>query len=175
MQSSQDNHFRRSTGMEVDAMSSGAQISLACFEAAGQTYAVEVAHVREIVRRPDITPLPNAPALIEGVVELRESVIPVIDLGRALGHEPMEQTDRSRVAVIELDEMVFGLCVDAASDVLAVAPSDLHDPPPLATQAGYEAVKAIIRRPDSAPVMLLALEQILESVYRSALLRQEES
>ena len=138
-------------------------------------YALEVAQVREIVRRPKITPLPNSPELIEGVVELRENVIPVIDLGRALGRPATQATASSRVAVVELDGLVFGLCVDRATDVLAVEPSELKDPPALAAQAGYEAVKAIVRQPDSAPVMVLSLEQILESVYRSALPRLEET
>ena len=71
--------------------------------------------------------------------------------------------------------MVFGLCVDRATDVLAVGSSDLQDPPALAAQAGYETVKAVVRRPESTPVMVLSLEQILESVYRSALPRAEES
>jgi purine-binding chemotaxis protein CheW len=151
------------------------EVNLACFGVADQRYALDVAHVREIVRRPEITPLPNAPELIEGVVELRDNVIPVIDLSRVLGMPPSQITSSSRIAVVELDGMVFGLCVDHATDVLAVNPSDLRDPPALALQAGYESVKAVIRRPDSRPVMVLALEEILETVYRSALPGLEES
>ena len=155
-----------------DALS---EVSLACFGVADERYALDVAYVREIVRRPEITRLPNAPELIEGVVELRESVIPVIDLSRALGMPPSQKTASSRVVVVELDGMVFGLCIDNATDVLAVSPSELWDPPALALQAGYEAVKAVVRRPDSRPVMVLALEEILATVYRSALPGPEES
>ena len=177
--SSQTSHSSQaSESARVEATANGgaaaSEINLACFGVAEQRYALDVANVREIVRRPEITPLPNAPDLIEGVVELRESVIPVIDLGRVLGHSPTEQTRQSRVAVVELDGMVLGLCVDRATDVLGVESCDLHDPPLLATRAGYETVKAVIRRPDSAPVMVLSLEQILESVYRSALAGSEE-
>ena len=93
---------------------------------------------------------------------------------RALGQAPTEVTSSSRVAVVELDGLVFGLCVDRATDVLAVGSKDLQDPPTLAAQAGYEAVKAVVRRPDSAPVLVLSLEQILESVYRSVLPHLEE-
>jgi purine-binding chemotaxis protein CheW len=160
---------------EPGATAMGSEINLACFAVAEQRYALEVIHVREVVRRGEITPLPNAPALIEGVVELRDSVIPVVDLGRALGHAPTQPTASSRVAVVELDGMVFGLCVDRATEVLAVGSSDLRDPPTLAVQAGYEAVKAVVRRPDSVPVLVLSLEHILESVYRSALSSLEES
>ena len=79
----------------------------------------------------------------------------------------------SRVAVVETDGMLFGLCVDRATDVLSVAPSELQDPPALAAQAGYETVKAVVRRSDSPPIMVLSLEHILESVYRGELARSE--
>ena len=52
----------------------GSEIHLACFQVSGQDIALEVAHVREVVRRSKITPLPNAPSLIEGVIELRERI-----------------------------------------------------------------------------------------------------
>ena len=63
----------------------------------------------------------------------------------------------------------MGLAVDAALEVMSVDPTELEDPPALATHAGYDAARAVVRRPDAAPVLLLSLEHILESVYRSAL------
>ena len=56
-----------------------------------------------------------------------------------------------------------------AVDVLSLEPTALEDPPELAAQAGYDAVRAVVRRPNASPVMVLALEHILESVYRPAL------
>jgi chemotaxis signal transduction protein len=66
----------------------------------------------------------------------------------------------------------MGLAVDAAVEVMSVDAIALEDPPALATQAGYDAVRAVVRRPDEAPALVLSLEHILESVYRSALSRQ---
>ena len=144
-------------------------VNLACFEVRGRVYALDVAYVREIVRMQEVTPLPMSPALIEGVVELRDGVVPVIDLGRALGEAPCEITLQARIAVLEMDELVVGLIVEQASDVLSLEASGLEDPPSLATQAGYEAVRAVVRRPDERPVLVLSLDHILESVYRSQL------
>ena len=93
--------------------------------------------------------------------------MPVIDLGRALGGDPCEITGKARIAVLEIDELVVGLVVELASDVLSLDASRLEDPPSLATQAGYEAVRAVVRRPDERPVLVLSLEHILESVYRA--------
>lgn len=159
---------------DVAMTSSGSQISLACFEVRGRAYAIDVAHVREIVRLQEITPLPRAPALIEGVVELRGGVVPVLDLGRVLGGDSCEAGNQSRIAVIECDGLVMGLNVEAATDVLALDPSALEDVPALASQAGYEVVRAVVRREGSGPVMVLSLEHILESVYRAALSQQVE-
>jgi purine-binding chemotaxis protein CheW len=151
------------------AVSGANLVNLACFGVRGRVYALDVAHVREIVRTQEVTPLPMSPALIEGVVELRDGVVPVIDLGRALGGEPCEIAKQARIAVLEMDDLVVGLIVERASDVLSLEASSLEDPPSLATQAGYEAVRAVVRRPGERPVLVLSLEHILESVYRSQL------
>jgi purine-binding chemotaxis protein CheW len=151
------------------------EIGLACFEARGNSYALDVVLVREIVRTLEVTPLPNAPELIEGVVELRGGLVPVLDLSRVLGGEKSEVTSRSRIVVVDSDGMLLGLCVDAATDVLSIDPALLEDVPDLATQAGYSVVRGVVRRSDASPVMVLAVEAILENVYRSALVNSGEN
>ncbi len=143
-------------------------VELACFGVGGQVYGVDVLQIREIVRWQTVTPLPKAPALIEGVIDLRGDIVPVIDLGVALGGERVEDTIDARIAVLDVDEMVFGLRVEVAVDVISAQASAIEEPPALATQAGYEAVRAVVRREGDAPVMVLSLEHLLESVYRSA-------
>ncbi len=143
-------------------------VELACFGVNDQTYGVDVLQIREIVRWQEVTPLPMAPALIEGVIDLRANVVPVVDLGRVLGGEAIEETTEARIAVLEVDDMVFGLRVAVAVDVLSVDASQVDEPPALATQSGYDAVRAVVRRPGEAPVMVLSIEQLLETVYRSA-------
>lgn len=143
-------------------------VELACFGVNGQVYGVDVLQIREIVRWQEVTPLPNAPSLIEGVIDLREHVVPVVDLGRALGGESVSETTDARIAVLDVDDMVFGLRVANAVDVLSIDASQIDEPPALATQSGYDAVRAVVRRPAATPVMVLSLEHLLESVYRSA-------
>jgi len=145
------------------------RVTLGCFEVAGSVYALDVTQLREVVRWQPVTPLPMAPELIEGVIDLRGVVVPVIDLGRALGRGSVEAGARARIAVTEIDGMVVGLAVDAAVEVLSVDAAVMEDPPALATQAGYGASRAVVRRQGAEPVMVLSLEHLLESVYRSAL------
>jgi purine-binding chemotaxis protein CheW len=144
-------------------------VSLGCFEVAGRVYAIDVSQIREVVRWQPITPLPNAPRLIEGVIDLRGSVVPVVDLARALGFGRVEPGNQTRIAITEVDGLVMGLAVDAAVDVLPLEVERLEDPPALATQTGYEVTRAVVRRADGEPILVLSLEHLLESVYRSAL------
>lgn len=145
------------------------RVELACFAVRGQQYGIDVQHIREIVRAQTVTPLPRAPGLIEGVIDLRGAIVPVIDAGRALGDQPSVEGPRSRIAILELDGLVFGLRVDAAEDVVAVAAADVGEPPPLVAHAGYDAVRAVVRRAEGLPTLVLSLENLLERVYHSAL------
>jgi purine-binding chemotaxis protein CheW len=150
-------------------------VTLGCFEAAGQVYAIDVSQIREVVRWQAVTPLPQAPALIDGVIDLRGSVVPVVDLSRALGLGSVKSGVRARIAVTEVEGLVMGLAVDAAVDVLPVDVTQLEDPPALATQTGYETTRAVVRQPDAEPILVLSLEHLLEMVYRSALTSKEDA
>jgi purine-binding chemotaxis protein CheW len=145
------------------------RVKLAVFRVGSGMFALDVAHVREIVRWQTITPLPVAPRLIEGVIDLRGAVVPVVDLARALGTGAVAKSATARIAIVESDGLVMGLAIDAAVEVMSIDAIALEDPPALATQAGYDAVRAVVRRKDDAPALVLSLEHILESVYRSAL------
>jgi purine-binding chemotaxis protein CheW len=150
------------------------RVELACLEVRGQLFGIDVQQIREIVRSQAVTPLPKAPGLIEGVIDLRGTIVPVIDLARALGNAPSAEGPRTRIAIVEVEGLVFGLRVDAAADVLAVAAADVDGPPPLVAQAGYDAVRAVVRREGGEPALVLSLEHLLESVYRSALVSPGE-
>jgi chemotaxis signal transduction protein len=73
-----------------------------------------------------------------------------------------------------VEELVMGLAVDAAVDVFPVDVVRLEDPPALATQTGYEATRAVVRQPGAEPILVLSLEHLLETVYRSALASEED-
>lgn len=144
-------------------------VTLGAFRVGDTVYALDVAHLREVVRPQPPTPLPRSPQLIEGVIDLRGRVVPVVDLGRALGGAPVPEGPAVRIAIAEIDGLVLGLRVAEALEVIRVEHGRFEDPPALATQAGCDAARAIVRRPDAAPVMVLSLESVLEQVYRSGI------
>ncbi len=129
--------------------------------------AIDVASVREVIRWQPVTPLPRSPALIDGVVDLRGVLVPVVDLGRMLNERKVEPSIGTRIVVTETDGLVVGWMVDSAVEVLQISADSMEAPPPLATHAGYEAARAVVRRPDSEPIVVLSLEHLIESVYRS--------
>jgi purine-binding chemotaxis protein CheW len=145
------------------------RLTLGCFEVAGRIYAIDATQLREVVRWQPVTPLPKAPEPIEGVIDLRGVMVPVMDLGRALGGDRLDANEHSRIVVAEVDGLVLGLVVDGTRDVIEVDSTDMIDPPALVAQAGYEATRAVVRRSNGEPILVLSLEHLLETVYRSAL------
>jgi purine-binding chemotaxis protein CheW len=142
-------------------------LELVCFGLEGVLYAVDVTQVLEIVRCPPLAPLPHAPPLIEGLADLRGVVLPIVDLGRVLGGRTRLDAAQARIAVLQIDDLVLGLRVGTSSEVLSLPAEQVEALPRLASQAGYELVRAVVRRPGAAPVLVLSLEALLERVYRS--------
>jgi purine-binding chemotaxis protein CheW len=149
------------------AATSAEAVNLACFEVAGDFYAIEVGSIREIVRMAATTPLPDAPSLIEGVVDLRGGLIPVLDLSRALDREQREPGRRARIVVLDIGGLVLGLRVDSVTDVLAVAVDRLEAVPELATRKGGELVRNVVSRAGESPIMVLAVEGLVERLGHS--------
>jgi purine-binding chemotaxis protein CheW len=159
----------------ISITSSENEVTLGCFEVADRVIAIDVANVREVVRWQPVTPLPKSPALIDGVIDLRGALVPVVDLGRALNESNVEPSTGTRIVVTETDGLVVGLTVDSAIEVLQIGASRMEDPPALATHAGYDAARAVVRRPDAEPIVVLSLEYLLESVYRSVPTTREDA
>jgi purine-binding chemotaxis protein CheW len=98
------------------------------FRIGNETYGVRIAAVREIVRVPEITSVPNAPELIEGVINLRGKIIPVMDLRKRFGLTEIVTDKKNRILVVDLENKLLGLIVNSASEVLKISPSDIEAP-----------------------------------------------
>ena len=107
--------------MEKDLQVVGSRIG-------NETYGVRIGSVREIVRVPEITSVPSAPDLIEGVINLRGKIIPVMDLRKRFGQAEIQPDKKNRILVVELENKLIGLIVNAASEVLKIPPSEIEAP-----------------------------------------------
>ncbi len=98
------------------------------FRIGNETYGIRIGAVREIVRVPEITSVPSAPDLIEGVINLRGKIIPVMDLRKRFGQTEIISDKKNRILVVELENKLIGLIVNAASEVLKIPPSEVDSP-----------------------------------------------
>jgi purine-binding chemotaxis protein CheW len=98
------------------------------FRIGNETYGVRIGSVREIVRVPEITTVPNAPDAIEGVINLRGKIIPVMDLRKRFGSASLQPDKKNRILVVELENRLLGLIVSSASEVLKIPPSEIEPP-----------------------------------------------
>jgi purine-binding chemotaxis protein CheW len=98
------------------------------FRIGNETFGVRIGSVREIVRVPEITAVPSAPESVEGVINLRGKIIPVMDLRKRFGQTEIQPDKKNRILVVELDNKLVGLIVNAASEVLRIAPSEIEAP-----------------------------------------------
>jgi purine-binding chemotaxis protein CheW len=98
------------------------------FRIGNETYGVRIGAVREIVRVPEITAVPSAPDTVEGVINLRGKIIPVMDLRKRFGQAEVRPDKKNRILVVELENKLVGLIVNAASEVLKIPPSEIEAP-----------------------------------------------
>ena len=104
------------------------ELQVVGFRIGDETFGVRIGSVREIVRVPEITTVPNAQDSIEGVINLRGKIIPVIDLRKRFGQTQIVTDKKNRILVVELDGKLVGLIVNSASEVLKIPPSDIESP-----------------------------------------------
>lgn len=104
-------------------------VELLTFRLADQEYSIDIMSVREIRGWTRTTPLPHAPSYMKGVINLRGTVLPVMDLAERLGMKAREQNERNVIIVVKHEGTMTGLLVDAVSDIIALTSKDLQPPP----------------------------------------------
>ncbi|ACX51412.1 CheW protein [Ammonifex degensii KC4] len=141
---------------------------LVVFRLADQTYGVDVGSVVEIIRMESVTKVPRAPEFVEGVINLRGRIIPVIDLRHRFGL-PRKEPDRStRIVIVEMGGMTVGMIVDAVLEVLRI-PTDKIEPPPAVVSGIDVAYLRGIALWQEDMIILLDLEKVLYEHEKEAL------
>ena len=131
------------------------------FRVGSETYAVPIALVHEIVRVPDIAALPEAPSWVEGVMNLRGKIIPVIDFRKRFGEKEPRSGPKNRVIVAEIEGRKLGLIVDAASEVFKLAADDVEPPPPVFQETDVNYVTGVGKLKGQL-IILIELAKVLE-------------
>lgn len=133
------------------------------FTANDEHYAVNIMAVREIKGWTETTRLPNQPDFIRGVINLRGSVLPIVDLNRRLGGQFTEPTARHVIVIVAIQDRLVGLLVDAVSDILSVADGAIQDVPDTQTREDEKAFSGFLTEGDHM-VAMLDLNRLLSRV-----------
>jgi purine-binding chemotaxis protein CheW len=130
-----------------------AVLQLVGFRVGEEEFAIDILRVQEIIRAPQLTRVPNAPEVMEGVMNLRGKIIPVIALRRRFGLEEVPPDKQNRIVVVEIQGTVLGLSVDAVSEVLRF-PAEKVEPPPRLGLVEREYVSGVGRLGDRLLILL---------------------
>jgi purine-binding chemotaxis protein CheW len=148
-------------GTDKQAATSDELLQLVSFNIGEEEFGVNILQVQEIIRMLEVTRVPNAPEYIDGVINLRGRVIPIIDLRRRFGMPRKEHDKNTRIVVVELEGQVVGFVVDAVSEVLRIQRSVTEPPPSLVGGVREEYITAVGKLEDRL-LILLDLEKVLQ-------------
>lgn len=105
------------------------ETQLVAFVLESEEFACDINDVREVLKMIRVTPLPRSLDFVEGVINLRGEVIPVIDLRKRFGLPEMERTDENRIIIVEVDDRMVGLIVDSVTEVIRISNSHIQAAP----------------------------------------------
>ncbi|MEO7641787.1 MAG: chemotaxis protein CheW [Ramlibacter sp.] len=140
---------------------------LIAFRVGEQEFCVDIMAVRELRGWTETTPLPQAPAYVRGVINLRGTVLPVIDMGVRIGLPACEASARHVIIVVCVGDQLVGLLVDSVCDILNVAEEGLQPTPEVACETLHSFVSALVSI-DDRMVGLLALDHLLPALAQAA-------
>ncbi len=136
------------------------------FKLADEVFALDVAKVREILEITAITKVHQTPAFMRGVINLRGSVVPVIDMRLKFGMSPIEQTVNTCIIVVEIsmdgDTTVLGALADSVQEVVEMEPDSIEPAPHIGTRLNTEFIKGM-GKVDGRFVMILDIDRVFSS------------
>lgn len=149
-------------------------LQLVSFFIGNEEFGVDILYVQEINRMSQVTKVPNAPDFVNGVINLRGRVIPVIDLRLKFGMPPKEPDKNTRIIVMEVSGKTVGFIVDSVNEVLRIPKNVTEAPPELAMGVNSEYIKSVGKLEDRL-LILIDLEKILSTEESRQLKRVVET
>lgn len=158
--------------MAVIVDTTQAEQQLVVFDLASEGYGVDIGAVREIIRMQEITRVPKTPEFVEGVINLRGKVIPVIDLRKRFGLHVAEQNKDNRIVVVDIGKQDIGVIVDAVTEVLRISTDSVEPPTSVITSADSDYLLGIAKL-ESRLIILLDLESVLSKEEKETLIDED--
>ncbi|KAA3615447.1 MAG: chemotaxis protein CheW [Calditrichaeota bacterium] len=143
-------------------------LQLVSFKLGNEEFGIDILAVQEIIRMIEITRVPNSPNFVEGVINLRGKVLPVVNLRKRLGLPVKEYDKSTRIVVVDLERKTVGFIVDSVSEVLRISSVVTEPPPQMVGRVDSEYITAVGKLEDRL-VILLDLNRILTNKEIAAL------
>jgi len=135
-------------------------IQVVSFRLADEEYGIEITKVQEIILVGAITRVPQTSKYIKGLINLRSTVIPIVDLRLRFGMPEQTPTDDTRIMVMNVSGKTIGIVVDAVSEVLRISKDQIAPPPPTVASLGHEYLTGLAKL-EKRLLILLDVERIL--------------
>jgi purine-binding chemotaxis protein CheW len=157
------------TGTNDSKKDSSELLQLVSFKIGKEEFGVDILKVQEIIKIISITKVPHSPHFVEGVINLRGKVIPIIDLRVRLSIEKISHTKDTRIIVVELSGSTVGFIVDEVNEVLRISKNITEAPPELVTGVDSEYITAVGKLEDRI-LILLDLDKVLNMTEKEELI-----
>lgn len=138
------------------------EMQLVSFKIGTEEYGVDILKVQEINRMVDITRVPQAPHYVEGVINLRGKVIPIVDLRKRFDLDLKEYDKNTRIVVVDISGHILGMIVDSVSEVLRLQADTIEPPPEIATGIDSEYIKGVAKLDDRL-LIFLDLSKVIDA------------
>jgi purine-binding chemotaxis protein CheW len=129
-------------------------LQLVTFRLGNEEFGIDIKKVQEINRMIDITKIPNAPPFVEGVVNLRGKIIPIVSLRTKLGLGEADRDKATRIMVVEIEGRILGFIVDSVSEVLRIQDPTIEAPPSITGSNDSAYIEGVINLADRILILL---------------------
>jgi len=147
--------------MDMDSQKKdGSLLQLVTFTISNEEFGIDILKVQEIIRTMEITKVPRAPDFVEGVINLRGKVIPIIDLRKRFSMESRTHDKQTRIVVVDLNGMIVGFVVDGVSEVLRIQSNTVEPPPAVVSGVDSEYISGVGKLDDRL-LILIDLDKLL--------------
>lgn len=144
------------------------EYQMVIFNLAQECYAVDIAAVESIIKIQAITKLPRAPQFVEGVINLRGKVLPILDLRKRFGLEAETADKDTRIVVVHLQALEVGMIVDSVSEVVSISSEVIEPPSPIVTTVDSSFIRGIAKAGQRL-VILLDMARVLSQQEQASL------